>query len=139
MHRLLYISRCRLPVGDEDNVVRGIVDVSRERNRREGITGVLLYTGTSFAQALEGPERALRLLMDDIAVDNRHAEVEVVIDEPASERLFGQWSMAYSGGGSHPERLIETARWYRYYPPELRVYAAQLLELMKRRHATLAE
>ncbi|PTR06514.1 FAD-dependent sensor of blue light [Cereibacter azotoformans] len=70
---LSYRSRVRLsdPVGD---MVR-IMQSSRMRNPRLGITGILLYNGLHFVQTLEGPQEACRDLFLRISQDPRHSEI----------------------------------------------------------------
>ena len=43
-----------------EDELAAILDVSRERNARDGITGLLLYSDGDFIQVLEGPEAPVR-------------------------------------------------------------------------------
>lgn len=62
-------------------------------NARVDITGVLLYVGHRFLQVLEGEAGAVDRLLQRIAGDTRHRDMEIVLDERVETRVFGQWSM----------------------------------------------
>jgi hypothetical protein len=93
LQRVLYISRAvdSLDAGS----VQTIVTVSRDFNARNGVTGVLLYSGTHFAQLLEGPGAVLEGLMTSIRRDERHVDVRTLLSENHALRDFDRWAMAY--------------------------------------------
>ena len=66
----------------------------RAKNRAYGVTGMLLAENGRFLQALEGPEGAVRGLMETIAADPRHQHVRVLSEEDIRARRFPDWSMA---------------------------------------------
>jgi len=84
-----------------------VVRVSQAHNRPARITGALIATRDHFAQILEGPDAAVTALMDRIARDGRHSDVSVLNDMAIEDRLFAQWSMAYSGPSTYVARAIE--------------------------------
>ena len=73
----------------------GLLEQVRPLNRARGLTGLLIYCSGSFAQALEGPEDAVRPVFDRISVDPRHRGVFVAHEELADERAFPDWSMSF--------------------------------------------
>jgi hypothetical protein len=79
----------------DGNQLLELLNTSRERNRRDDITGLLLYSNGRFIQCIEGPEAALRNLYGDISVDSRHKNVTLLVDESISGRDFGSWTMGY--------------------------------------------
>lgn len=79
----------------DGNQLLELLTTSRERNHREDITGLLLYSNGRFIQCIEGPEAALRNLYGDIKVDSRHKNVTLLVDEPIGGRDFGSWTMGY--------------------------------------------
>lgn len=79
----------------DGNQLLELLNTSRERNHREHITCLLLYSNGRFIQCIEGPEAALRNLYADITVDSRHKNVTLLVDEPISGRDFGSWTMGY--------------------------------------------
>jgi hypothetical protein len=98
-YRLVYCSRNTLAGSDAEieAQIRAILALSRRNNRRDGITGALLFTAGCFAQALEGPAHAVEGAFERIQLDERHAEVTVLDADTAATRLFPDWSMAFSG------------------------------------------
>lgn len=94
MHRLIYASRAAEATDRGD--LRDILAVSREQNPGAGVTGHLLYSGTAFLQVLEGDEAAVRATFARIAVDHRHTEVRVLVDEATPSRAFGTWAMGFA-------------------------------------------
>ena len=92
-----------------DELVR-LLAKSRERNAEANVTGLLLYRGGNFIQALEGPEDAVRATVARIERDPRHAGIIPLWDGTVEERVFGNWSMGFDelvsmpplpqGGGS---------------------------------------
>jgi Sensors of blue-light using FAD len=93
LHQVFYLSRAAGQVADRD--IQQILVVSRRNNWRHGITGCLLYSGSHFAQTLEGDETVMRDLIDRIARDPRHTDFHVLFDRPLDRRRFGEWSMGY--------------------------------------------
>jgi hypothetical protein len=91
LHRLIYISRVARQVrfGDADEIARG----SAERNRRAGLTGLLLYTPSHFIQVLEGEPGAIASTYFRISKDSRHTHLRVIDDREVDGREFGPWAM----------------------------------------------
>ena len=92
MRRLVYTSRSL--VASDPGQLDAILAVSRERNRRAGITGMLWSDGASFAQVLEGDAEAVEATMKRIRADRRHSHIEIVLDRAVTSRQFGRWSMS---------------------------------------------
>jgi len=67
----------------------------RKKNLSLGITGLLLYRARSFCQFLEGEEAVVTALFNQIRLDNRHANVALVYQEPIESRSFSGWSMKF--------------------------------------------
>lgn len=64
------------------------------RNRVDGLTGLLLYDGARFIQALEGPEQLATACMARIERDRRHEAIDIVSRWTIEERQFGTFAMA---------------------------------------------
>jgi hypothetical protein len=90
--RLIYKS-----VAVEDVVsnetLRNLEAQASERNAEDGITGLLVLSGNTFLQALEGPAKAVTALFARIASDKRHSQIELVTFEPSVDPLFDDWRM----------------------------------------------
>ena len=75
--------------------LREILTTARERNGQCGISGLLLYKNGRFMQFLEGPEEAVRSLMNKLSVDHRHQDVMVLEEDVEESRQFPTWAMAF--------------------------------------------
>jgi len=80
-----------------------LLEQSRVKNARLGITGLLLYSNGNFMQALEGEEAVVRSLLQTISLDQRHDGLLDLIHEPIAERSFPDWSMGFRDVSFNPE------------------------------------
>lgn len=123
---LLYTSRSSFD-GDATVQLREIVAKAKRYNLSNGITGALAFTGNTFAQVLEGPEPAVRGLMQRIAVDPRHRDVQVLASGPVEVRRFPNWGMALVDADPQACALIDRAQAAECVPE-----AEQLIVVMER-------
>ncbi|HKI69562.1 MAG TPA: BLUF domain-containing protein [Verrucomicrobiae bacterium] len=65
------------------------------RNKRAGITGLLLFRDGCFMQVLEGEEQTVKALFTKIRHDPRHHNVISLLQEPIEERSFPNSAMAF--------------------------------------------
>ncbi len=104
MHQLTYISTATREISPAD--IDGILAAARRNNQRAGISGLLLYDGRRFLQALEGEEAQIRTTFERIERDDRHRAIVMLSNRAIATRQFGAWSMAWhraypvAGGGS---------------------------------------
>lgn len=98
---LLYLSDATWPLTHDE--LEGIRLVSEQNNQALDVTGVLFYSSGHFVQLLEGDEHVIRRLFDRIACDRRHHHVRLLIERPASERIFADWSMGLLDLGGYSE------------------------------------
>ncbi|MCY7280420.1 MAG: BLUF domain-containing protein [Sphingomonas bacterium] len=83
--------------GRQDAIVTaGILAVSRDHNRREGVTGLLVAGGHRYLQVIEGSSPVIDALITRIRRDDRHVGVTVLVDRRIERRSFEGWSMAHS-------------------------------------------
>lgn len=75
--------------------IEHLLDRARLWNMNEQVTGVLLYSGGSFLQCLEGAGGALDKVMIRIRADPLHHHILEILREPIHQREFADWSMAY--------------------------------------------
>ena len=92
------------------DVVLSIARESEERNRRLGITGMLLATNTHFLQVLEGEERPLSKVYLRITKDPRHTDLTIVSRTPIARRAFTAWAMKGVGLMGFADELTELLR-----------------------------
>jgi hypothetical protein len=113
LFQLVYISTARQSFCETD--LEALLALARRNNRRLGVSGLLLFGGRRFLQALEGPEKAVQFIFDKIRADERHGAIVELTRRPVEARAFGDWDMAFepAGGGSlkaEVERLVGTLR-----------------------------
>jgi hypothetical protein len=80
----------------QEHEIPDLLKVIRPSNARRGITGMLLFSGTSFLQVIEGDAAAVDDLFAHIALDPRHVKVKKVVRESIQGRLFGDWYMDFA-------------------------------------------
>ena len=88
--RLLYASRA---VDSAQPVIQGILSSARQHNHQLGVTGILVYGGGIFMQAIEGGRQVVSDLYGAIQRDPRHTDVALLHYEEILERRFGSWTM----------------------------------------------
>ena len=89
--RMIYVSRSVNP--SSGSPTDSILASSREHNLSNGITGILCYGGGIYLQALEGGRNQVNALYHQIANDERHRDVVILLYEEITERRFGGWTM----------------------------------------------
>ena len=94
--RLLYASRA---VDNTQPAVQAILDSARRHNQDSGVTGILVYGGGVFMQAIEGGRQVVSDLYGTISRDARHKDVVLLHYEEIVERRFGSWTMGLVDAG----------------------------------------
>ena len=93
MKRIRYTSEFAEPMD-----ARGIDELTRQsvkNNERDGITGMLVASGSIFFQLIEGPDEAIDRLFQRIQLDPRHRNVLVLgIEQGELARICPDWAMA---------------------------------------------
>lgn len=92
--QLLYRSRSTHPIGHQSDL--RILRVALRDNDVALITGFLLRTPDRFFQVLEGPERAVRQLIERIRKDSDHHNLDIIFSRGTGLRRFGEWTMGYA-------------------------------------------
>jgi len=99
MKYLIYVSQSARPMSNEE--LADILQYSRARNARDGITGLLIYRFTpgddrgNFMQLLEGKASAVEQAWQRIAADTRHHTKIVLEEGRIDSRAFPDWSMGF--------------------------------------------
>ena len=102
IYQLVYVSAALRLWTDEE--LAELLRKSRDNNERAGVTGMLLYQGGNFMQALEGPEEAVKATEARIVADPRHRGVIVLVEGMISKRQFPAWTMGFQ----HMDRVLAT-------------------------------
>jgi hypothetical protein len=93
VRRIIYASRALHDFSDQE-----LVDLllrARATNEDHDVTGMLVYAARSFLQLFEGEDGDVEVVWDRIRLDDRHTDLRVLADGPASGRQFGDWSMGF--------------------------------------------
>lgn len=95
IRQLLYTSKeyKRLSFNDIGNLLVR----ARSWNYEHGITGLLLHAPDGhFVQLIEGKPENIDELFSRIKSDDRHGDIEVVIDQGVEARAFQDWEMGFA-------------------------------------------
>ena len=122
--RVFYVSRSLAGVGEIDRLIA----TARRRNSEAGISGLLVFTGGHFAQWIEGAPLPLAATMARIEADGRHTSVSRLLDGPAPQRRFPQWSM----GLLHSTGADDLLQQLMAGPPVSAERAERLIERLQR-------
>jgi hypothetical protein len=90
--RLIYRSTATADVVP-NAMLRELEAKAATANAAAGITGLLLLSGRTFLQVLEGSRGAVTELFGSIMQDERHHSVELISAEGTEARMFDDWNM----------------------------------------------
>jgi Sensors of blue-light using FAD len=99
MYHLIYVSQAVQPMTEPE--LAGILEKSRNHNRRDGITGLLIYkfapssNRANFMQLLEGEKAEVLKAFERIKSDRRHHTKIVLEEGEIVARNFPDWSMGF--------------------------------------------
>jgi len=94
--RLIAVTYSSMAVSDFGaDELADLLTSSRAANLARDLSGMLLFRGNRFLQVLEGPESAVRDLVDRIRRDPRHRDMRILVEEEIDERRFADWTMGY--------------------------------------------
>jgi hypothetical protein len=93
MHLIIYTSQYVGDIDEIDKVLSDITITAKINNLESGITGLLFYHNNYFVQVIEGERDTLEGLISILENDNRHKNIERVVDEEINKRKFSDWNM----------------------------------------------
>jgi hypothetical protein len=76
------------------------------QNKRNGVTGALLFENGHFVQILEGEEEAVRTTMAHIERDKRHRNIRTLAVTSITARAFDSWWMGCAERNQATEHLF---------------------------------
>ena len=88
--QLVYASK---PFGFDAPTLNGILSDARRLNPENDVTGALICRADLYLQLLEGPKEAVEATYERITHDDRHVEVQCLVNKPIDNRLFANWAM----------------------------------------------
>ncbi|HWA45030.1 MAG TPA: BLUF domain-containing protein [Hypericibacter adhaerens] len=93
LHQIVYVSSSRANWSEAE--LGRLVTRARIHNGAHGVSGMLLYVGGNFVQALEGPPSIIAPLIHRIRADRRHWHVQRIVDRKVQARDFADWSLGF--------------------------------------------
>ncbi len=93
MQTIIYKSKA-IDSFTREEIIR-MLNRSKRRNKKHGVTGCIFYHNNHFIQLIEGEENEIHQLYDNIKEDDRHSQVELLLEKKSNERSMLDWSMAY--------------------------------------------
>ena len=106
-YRLVYASH--IAPACLDNLKAGLMDIVTHaiaKNRKLGVTGLLIAHRGWFVQALEGPKDAVEALFETITADPRHHHALPLVESFVDARMFEQWNMGARVLSSNDEAVL---------------------------------
>jgi hypothetical protein len=95
MHQIVYTSTATESFSTAD--LKRLLLGARKRNTTLGVSGMLVFHGGAFLQALEGERRAVNEIFASIQSDRRHSDIDVLhCGTGFDQRVFGDGSMGFA-------------------------------------------
>lgn len=91
--QLVYVAQAREGLGYSD--LQNILETAQENNKRNNITGLLVYRDDQFLQILEGEQDRVMETLGRILLDRRASHVQVLAESTSSQRIFNRWPLAF--------------------------------------------
>jgi hypothetical protein len=88
---VIYVSSAAPDISEHETVK--FLNEARQANRKNDVSGMMLYIGGCFLQLLEGETNNVDIVCRTIFLDNR--EMKMVLREPIAEREFPEWTMGF--------------------------------------------
>jgi len=108
---LVHLSYCSQAISHLGQAeLDSLLDQSKKNNQRDGITGLLTYSGDLFIQFIEGPQTSIDRLMYRLRGDPRHRNLVILTEGPQPQRLLPDWEMELVGTDEAHHLLREALR-----------------------------
>lgn len=94
LYCLTYVSK--IAPSEKNRLRQAVTEIlaqAQHLNARDGITGVLVFNNTYFAQALEGDRAVIEAKFGAISRDIRHSLPTLLSLGPIANRSFSSWTM----------------------------------------------
>jgi len=105
---LSYCSQALSHLNEAD--LEHLLATSKKNNQRDGITGLLTYSGDVFIQFIEGPQSSIEQLMGRLRGDSRHRNIVILTEGAQAQRLLPDWEMELVGNDEAHHLLREALR-----------------------------
>ena len=87
---MIYVST---PFGFNKKNINSILEISNLNNKKNSITGCLIYRSDLYLQYLEGPSKELENTYNKILNDKRNTDIKKLSENNSKRRLFASWAM----------------------------------------------
>src|ERR1700737_4543279 len=94
---VIYVSSAAPDISEHDTVK--FLNEARKANRKNDVSGMMLYIGGCFLQLLAGETARVDSACSAIFHDKR--EMRMVLREPIAEREFPEWTMGFEAVAPH--------------------------------------
>jgi len=93
VYYISYVSTAVFPLSELK--LMELLTQCRTKNKKNNITGMLLYIEGTFIQTLEGEKKYIDELYEKILIDSRHKDIFKLLSGFWKERRFENWSMGF--------------------------------------------
>jgi len=106
--------------------VQKILNESCKHNKKNDITGCLLFDGDYFLQYFEGKNKKVEALYRKIKSDKRHNNIKLIDKKEIKTRNFAQWSMAFVNQAHITKKILKNKTDRDSFKPHLYSYKIAL-------------
>jgi len=92
--RVVYL--CSTTLGVNELEILRLLKQARIANRKQDVSGMLLYIGGCFLQTLEGDAPMVDAVSGTIFRDKPRLHLTQITREPIAEREFSEWTMGFA-------------------------------------------
>lgn len=93
LYQFIYISRITSTGLSGASTLNDIAEISIINNKINDITGILCYGNGYFFQYVEGTEQSLTNLKNQLLMDDRHKDLQILEFSDIKKRRFQNWSL----------------------------------------------
>lgn len=129
-YAISYVSTANLDLQEQG--VNDIMKKANEFNKREEITGILLYNERSFFQLIEGEKKTIQDLYERITQDSRHQDIIKFLEQPVSRPSFDGYMTDFITDNNKfdQSQLKEYLHYIEVLRPESQQALKRVIELM---------
>lgn len=88
LYRIVYVSKAVGETGQSVQSLAHILGAAERNNRRDEVSGAMMFHGDEIVQIVEGARTDLDRLMRRVGADPRHCDLVVVEDRPVMQRRY---------------------------------------------------
>lgn len=90
-HYIVYASKIKFSALLKPSAMAKLVEVTRLRNEKEGVTGFLCFGNMSFLQYLEGNRATIEQMFEQIKHDKHYYDLLILEEGIRQQRRFPEW------------------------------------------------